>query len=230
MAPRPSDISPHPILCVVLDGRVLGAKPEAFARGLFEAGVDWIQLRDRSLPAKSLSERARALVIARDAANREDPKPGARRRVIVNRRIDVALSVGADGAHLGFDALAEVEARRLLSGGAAIGHSLHSLAEVELQAKRVIDGERYAHLAPIWDPISKKASRPALGLALLERACAAGLPIFAQGGIDTARAAEAVAAGAAGIAVTGTISRAQSPIAVAGQLRRALDGHFLPEG
>jgi thiamine-phosphate pyrophosphorylase len=229
MAPRPSDISPHPILCAVLDARALGPKPEAFARGLFEAGVDWIQLRDRSLSAESLLEQARRLVAARDEADREAPGAGTKRRVIVNRRVDIARAAGADGVHLGFDALTEGAVRELLSEDAVIGHSLHSLAEVESQAGLDLPGLRYGHLAPIWDPISKKASRPALGLDLLERACAFGLPILAQGGIDIARAAEVVAVGAAGVAVTGIISGASVPTDVARQLRCALDGHFRPE-
>jgi thiamine-phosphate diphosphorylase len=255
MARRPSS---RPILCAVLDAQALGAGPHAFARGLFESGVDWIQLRDRTLSAESLFRVARLLVEARGEANHGDPASkvgddddaGMRRRVIVNRRIDVARSAGADGAHLGFDALDEGEARRLLPADATIGCSLHSLAEVEAHANLAIGGQRYAHLAPIWDPISKKASRPPLGLDLLERACTFGLPILAQGGIDAARAAEAVAVGASGIAVTGILSGAGNPMAVARQLRqaldeqsgqerdqardrppgRSLDGHFLPEG
>ncbi len=117
----------------------------------------------------------------------------------------------------------------MLPGDATIGRSLHSLAEVEAHAKMELPGQRYVHLAPIWDPISKKASRSVLGLDELERACQFGLPVLAQGGIDAAHAAEAVDVGAAGIAVTGILSDASSPMAVARRLRCAIDGQFLPD-
>jgi len=227
-------LSKRPVLCAVLDAPALGATPYEYARGLFEAGVDWIQLRDRSLPGESLLRLTRLLVEARDEAIDDsrslrtvDSSPTeVKRRVIVNRRVDIAFSAGADGVHLGFDAMAEGDARQLLPENAIVGHSFHSPQEVESHAKPIAAENRYAHLAPIWDPISKKASRPALGLDLLAKACALGLPILAQGGIDEARAAEAVAAGVAGIAVTGTISGARNPTAVARQLRRALDQSF----
>jgi len=224
-------LSNRPILCAVLDAAALGARPEGFARELFASGVDWIQLRDRSLSGESMFRIARALVTARDESRSASHAPDSvattaklfsNRRVLVNRRVDIALATKADGAHLGFDALGEIDARRLLPEDVLLGSSLHRLEEIEARAGPA--GPSYAHLAPIWDPISKKASRPALGLDLLAKACGKGLPILAQGGIDEKRAAEVIRAGAAGIAVTGILSGARNPMAVAKQLRQALDG------
>ncbi len=219
MARPPS--SPSPILCAVLDGDALSRDPHGFAAALFAAGVDWIQLRDRRREANALLALAQALVAARDAA----PRAGA--RVIVNRRVDVALAAGADGVHLGFDALDARSADALAPGALSLGVSLHGLAELE--ALGAADGPvAYAHLAPIWSPRSKPAERPALGIGTLREAAGiaarAGLALLAQGGLDPARAAEAVAAGAAGIAVTGDVSQAGDPAAAVRALRRALDG------
>ena len=80
-------------------------------------------------------------------------------RVVVNRRLDVALAAGADGAHLGFDALDVGEARALLGADALVGVSCHSAGEVRAAAQ---SGADYAHLAPIFDPISKPTERPAI--------------------------------------------------------------------
>ena len=55
MARPPS--SDRPILCAVLDGAALGHGPRAFAAALFAAGVDWIQLRDRTLDTARLLAR-----------------------------------------------------------------------------------------------------------------------------------------------------------------------------
>ena len=218
MAPQSS--SADPILCAVLDAAALGADPGGVALALFQAGADWIQLRDRSLEANALLRLAGLVVEARDHARSTGRTP----RVLVNRRIDVARSVGADGVHLGFDALDPAVAASLLPEQALIGVSLHSIQEVESLASSTPGGPSfYAHLAPIWNPISKPASRPALGLDLLSRACGLGPRILAQGGLDPARAVQAIRAGASGIAVTGILGSAGNPIAAVQHLRDALD-------
>jgi thiamine-phosphate pyrophosphorylase len=226
MAPQSS--SSRPILCAVLDATALGKNPGDTARALFHAGVDWIQLRDRSLEADALQQLANALVGARDLARATAESPCL---VIVNRRIDIALSTGADGVHLGFDGLDATAAAVLLPENALIGVSLHSVREVEALAEKAPDNARlYAHLAPIWNPISKPATRPALGLDRLSRACSRGTRVLAQGGLDAAHAIQAIRAGAAGIAVSGILTGSGDPITAAGRLREALDGQNQPEG
>lgn len=236
--------SARPVLCAVLDGTDLGAAPRALARTLFEAGVDWIQLRDRSLEARPLAALARGLVEARDDVRRSTSDPERRAGgphaplVVVNKRVDVALAVLADGVHLGIDALEAVEVRRLWStvrgeGERApderrprIGASIHAPGELEaaIATQSRLD---YVHLAPIWNPRSKPAERPALGLeplaATARIAARSGLLVLAQGGLDVERAGECVAAGAAGIAVTGVVRQASDPRASAEALRLALD-------
>ena len=183
-------------------------------------GVDWLQLRDRSLSGRALL----AWVDAASAAARAAVGPGRRVAILVNRRIDVALAAGTDGVHLGFDALGPEEARALLGPGRLVGVSAHAPAELAAAAAA---GADYAHLAPIFAPFSKPAERPALGLEVLaEAARDAALPVLAQGGIDATRAAAAVRAGAAGVAVTGIVLGAPDPRAAARALREALDGAF----
>ena len=208
--------SERPILCAVLDGPALGPDPGDSARALFAAGVDWIQLRDRSLETIALLRLARSLVEARDAAS-PPPHP---RRVLVNRRLDIVLAAGANGAHLGFDAVDAATAAALLPADALLGASLHSVDEIR---SSLGSGLCYAHLAPIWDPLSKPASRPSLGLDALRQASGLGLLVLAQGGIDPDRAALAVEAGAAGVAVTGVLGRSGSPLDAVRRLREALD-------
>ena len=178
------------------------------------AGVDWLQLRDRTLEGAEYLAWAQLLV---------DAAPGA--CVIVNRRVDIALALGAAGVHLGFDALPASEAAALMPPGSAIGVSAHD--PEELRAARE-SGATYAHLAPIWPPISKPPStgpgRPPLGVAGLRAAAACGLPVLAQGGVTAARCGEVVDAGAAGVAVTGDILLADDPGGAAACLRAALDG------
>jgi thiamine-phosphate pyrophosphorylase len=178
--------------------------------------VDWVQIRERTLESGALLALAREISnTARDAAR------GRPVSVLVNRRVDIALAIEAGGVHLGFDAMTPGDASALLGPEAAIGRSLHDADEID---RAVRDGATYAHLAPIWAPRSKPATRPALGAAALGPACARGLPVLAQGGLSAERCAEAIAAGAAGVAVTGAILMAEDPGAATESLRRALDG------
>ena len=209
----------RPILCAVLDADALGRDAFARARAIFEAGVDWIQLRDRSLGDAALFGVTAQLVRARDELAR-DGDPSRPCRVIVNRRLDLVLASGADGAHLGFDALDAAAARALLGARSLLGASLHSVDEVASAADEPLD---YVHLAPIWSPISKPATRPALGLEVLARACRVGRPVLAQGGVDADRARQAIAAGAAGVAVTGILQAARDLRDTLRPLRESLD-------
>jgi thiamine-phosphate pyrophosphorylase len=212
-------LGPRAILCAVVDANALGAEPCSRARSFFDSGVDWIQLRDRSIDDHVLWRITRALVDARDAENQNPDSIGGK-RVIVNKRVDLVHAAGADGAHLGFDALPRERSRAFLGGDALLGVSLHSVEEVVNAATGAID---YCHLAPIWDPLSKPATRPALGLDTLAQACRSGLPVLAQGGIDPDHARAAIRVGAAGIAVTGTLQSTRNPSDAIRKLRESLD-------
>ncbi len=193
---------------------VAGAEvPAAAIAAAVAGGADWVQLRERALPASALLAWADEVAAAARAAGRAV-------KILVNRRVDVALATEADGVHLGFDAMAPGPARALLGAGRLVGVSAHAPGEL---AGAAAEGADYAHLAPIFAPFSKPPERPALGLAALGAARASGLPVLAQGGIDAARAAGAVRAGATGVAVTGAVLGAPDPRAAAAALRAALD-------
>jgi thiamine-phosphate diphosphorylase len=140
--------------------------------------------------------------------------------VLVNRHCDVALAAALDGVHLGFDAVPPVAARRLLGAGPLVGASTHAAGELDAEARAALS---YAQLAPIFEPLSKAASRAPLGPAALRAATASGLPVLAQGGIDASNAGACIHAGAAGVAVTGAILLAAEPAAAAAALRHSLD-------
>jgi thiamine-phosphate pyrophosphorylase len=108
------------------------------------------------VPDAALLRFTRSLTEARDAVRADVGTRGDRLRVIVNKRVDVALAAGADGVQLGFDALDVSEARALLGRRAALGRSLHSVAEVREETARNAPAD-YVHLAPIWNPNSKPA-------------------------------------------------------------------------
>ncbi len=206
-----------PILCLVTDRRLTRLPLEEVVAASVSGGVDWVQLRERDLDGRALFElAARVVAAARDAARRR----GGCVRVLINRRIDIALAVGADGVHLGFDAISIAQARALLGAERWISVAAHTPDKVRAAAAA---GANCAHLAPIFAPLSKPLERAPLGIAAIA-ACSGALPLLAQGGIDASNAAVVIRAGAAGVAVTGALLAALEPGAAARALRATLDG------
>lgn len=208
-----------PLLIFVTDRKISHLPFFEVVTQVLAAGVDWIQLRERDLDAQALCDLAEALQrLAREqdrGAATEKPT-----KILINRRLDVALALGTDGAHLGGNALNLREARSLLPTHFILGCAAHSLAEVQSAAA---SGADYVHLAPIFAPRSKATHAPPLGLSVLEAASHADIPVIAQGGITPENAGAAIAAGASGVAVTGEILLSIAPYEVCRALRRVLD-------
>jgi thiamine-phosphate pyrophosphorylase len=201
------------LLCLVTDRRSSRLPLVEAVAAAVSAGVDWVQIREKDLGGDALLALADGVAAAARRAN-----PAV--RVLVNRRIDVALAAALDGVHLGFDAAPPAAARRLLGPDRLLGVATHAPGEV---APDDLPQLSYAQLAPIFAPLSKPGGRPPLGPAALGSACAGPLPILAQGGIEASNAGACVRAGAAGVAVTGAILAAADPARAAAALRLALD-------
>jgi thiamine-phosphate pyrophosphorylase len=107
--------------------------------------------------------------------------------------------VGADGVHVGQGDLPPAEARRIVGDDAIVGVSTHSLAQLDAALREPVD---YVAIGPVYATASKANPDPVVGPDLVRRARAlADRPLVAIGGIEHARAAEVVAAGADGLAV-----------------------------
>lgn len=105
---------------------------------------------------------------------------------------------------------------------ALIGMSVHSPGEASILDPETVD---YAVAGPFAETASKPGYGPALGidgLAAIVRA--SPVPVIAIGGIDAANTADCLAAGAAGIAVMGSIMRAPDPAGEMARLVAALAG------
>ncbi len=146
-----------------------------------------VHLREKDLGGAALLALARELL------------PVCRARgalLLVNDRLDVAMAAGADGAHLPAAGIPPGEARRLLGPGALLGVSCHGVDDV---ARALAGGADYATFSPVWDTPSKRAYGAPVGLDALARAARLGLPLVALGGVEPGNAAQAFAAGAAGV-------------------------------
>ena len=154
------------------------------------AGVDWVQIREKDLPTRSL------LALAKSAAERA--RRQGHTQVMVNDRLDVALAAKAHGVHLGTRSMPVELVQRLAPRAFVVGVSCHSLEE-SLGAQTA--GADYILLGPIFATPSKLHYGPPLGLdKLREVTSQLTVPVFALGGITLDRAVLCLQNGAAGIA------------------------------
>lgn len=176
-----------------------GTEPQRRARLLDKiseaahAGVDYIQLREKDLPARELESLARqAVQLVR--------KSRSETRLLINSRTDVALAVQADGVHLRSNDISPADARMIWqktgrSSQPVIAASCHNLADV-VSAKNV--GADFVVFGPVFGKRDLKGNPT--GTDQLRDACGRRIPVFALGGITTENARLCVAAGACGIA------------------------------
>ena len=170
----------QPIVCYVTDRKSLNPAvaradtPQILEniRRAVEAGVDWLQIREKDLPARELLELARQAV--QMAAGRGGGNPGPA-RMIVNDRLDVALAAGAHGVHLGHESLAAGDVIRWCRAGNApadfaIGVSCHSLEEARESESAKAD---YIFWGPVFETPSKLQFGAPQGLVKLTEICRA---------------------------------------------------------
>ncbi|GCE15998.1 thiamine phosphate synthase [Tengunoibacter tsumagoiensis] len=168
------------------------------ARAALAGGATVIQLRDKYANTRDLVTEGLAL----RALTKEY---GA--LLIVNDRIDVALAIDADGAHVGQEDMPVGSARQLLGHERILGVSVGSLDEARLAVE---GGADYLGVGPIYATRAKADAGAPIGLALLrELAPLYTPPLIAIGGITAANTHEVRQAGAAGIAVITAIVNAE---------------------
>lgn len=197
----------RPCLMLVTDSALCGG-PEGLVEVLEEAvraGVDAVQLRERSLSDEELLSLAR----------RVREITAGRALFLVNGRRDVALAAGADGLHLP-EGLPSAERPR---PGFLLGRSVHSLGAA-LHAHA--EGMDYLVAGPVFDTRSHPGVRPAGPDLIREIAAAVPLPVLGIGGITADRVAAVMQAGAAGIAVISAVLAAPSPAEAVRGLRQGL--------
>jgi thiamine-phosphate pyrophosphorylase len=191
-------------ICLVTDRRRLvppGATDHEARRCLLtqirhavHAGVDLIQVRERDLEAAALAALVREVIAA---------ARGTATRVIVNDRLDIALTCGADGVHLRSDSMSVAAARELAPPPFMIGRSIHRIDELTTAR-----GADYLIAGTVFSSASKPGGHPLLGVEGLRAiARAASAPVLAIGGITMERLDAVAAAGASGVAAIGLFMR-----------------------
>ncbi len=157
---------------------------------LLDAGVDYVQVREKDLPARDLFRLLESTLGL--------PNPN-RTRILVNERLDVALAAGAHGVHLPSRSPSPARIRAIAPKGFLVGVSCHSAEEVE-QAER--EGADFAVFGPVFETASKRAYGPPQSLEEVQRATAGRrIPVLALGGITRENFRLCRCAGIAGISM-----------------------------
>jgi thiamine-phosphate pyrophosphorylase len=201
------------LLCYITDRSQFPGDEASRRRGLLEkideaaaCGIDYIQLREKDLPTRELE------ILAKQALERIRIE-NSRTALLINSRTDVAIAVGASGAHLRSNDVSPEEVGEVYKKHGAdvpfdsapgepvrekpfspiIGVSCHTPDEVAQAAAS------HATFA-VFGPVFGKNATPPAGVAALREACRHKIPVLALGGITLANADSCLQAGAAGIA------------------------------
>ncbi|MFP4482329.1 MAG: thiamine phosphate synthase [Thermovirgaceae bacterium] len=180
------------------------------ARLALEGGATAIQLRHKEASSRDLYDEAleyRKLCDIHGAL------------FIVNDRLDIALSAGADGVHLGAEDLPVAAARRLAPEGFLIGATARA-PEAAVEAEK--DGADYLGVGAAFPTESKKDTRVIGPEGLRKVVQAVSLPCVAIGGITVEAVPEILRTGASGVAVIGALVGASDIPTVAVTFRQAL--------
>jgi thiamine-phosphate pyrophosphorylase len=200
------------VLCYVTDRHTLQTPDPANSLAaltqkieeVVAGGIDWVQIREKDLPARELASLTRQAlgIAAKYCAKRSSPV-----RVLVNDRLDVAIAERADGVHLGERSLPVAKTKRLVESALRkqaidqsfiIGASCHSI-EAAKSAER--DGADYIFFGPVFATPSKARFGAPQGLDRLAQVCrAVTIPVVAIGGVTLDNAESCMVAGAVGIA------------------------------
>lgn len=175
------------------------------------AGVDIVQLRDKTASAEEI--RAAAAVF-RAAADRH----GA--LFVLNDDPGLAVEVDADGVHVGQDDPPPDQARAVVGGECLVGRSTHAVAEIDRAIQEDCD---YFAVGPVH-PTPTKEGRAAIGVEPLRHAAAVdgGRPWFVTGGMAPDTAPAVLDAGARRLVVVRALTEADDPAAVTARLARLL--------
>ena len=171
-----------------------------------EGGCRWIQLRMKD----ATDDEVRPIALAAQQMCRE-----AGATFIIDDRVELVRELHADGVHLGKNDMPIREARKILGPDFIIGGTANTFDDVKLHYESSAD---YIGCGPFRFTTTKQKLAPVLGLdgyrsiVSQMRAANINIPIVAIGGITEDDIPAILATGITGIALSGTVLRAENPV------------------
>jgi thiamine-phosphate pyrophosphorylase len=172
-----------------------------------EGGCRWIQLRMKD----ATDDEVRPIAIKAQQLCRQ-----YHATFIIDDRVALVRELGADGVHLGKNDMPIREARQLLGPDFIIGGTANTFEDAKAHYEASAD---YIGCGPFRFTITKKKLAPVLGLegyrSIIHqiREARIDIPVVAIGGITKADIPAILQTGITGIALSGTVLRADNPIA-----------------
>ena len=161
------------------------------AHALQDAGVRWLQYRDKQASDAEMVEKMRQLRAV---------FPAGEAVLLLNDRVALCAAAGADGVHIGQEDMPPAEARRILGRERLLGVSTHNVGQ--LRAALATGAPDYLAIGPVFATSSKDNPDPVVGLEGVKAARAlTRLPLVAIGGITGENGREVIEAGADAVAV-----------------------------
>lgn len=183
----------YSIYLVTDDGCLQGRALIDCVREALEGGVTLVQYRAKTASSAEMYAEALQLKALCDSFNVP---------LIINDRLDIAMTVGAAGVHLGQDDLPCAAARKILGEDYIIGVSAHNPAEAKAALQ---SGADYLGCGAVFGTATK-ADVQKLGTDGLAAICREkGLPVVGIGGVTADNYREVRAAGADGAAIVSGI-------------------------
>ena len=179
-----------------------------------EGGCRWIQLRMKDAPIEEIESMALNVYTLCRAY---------KATFIIDDHVELVRRGHADGGHLGKTDMPVADARRLLGKKYLIGGTANTFEDVRMHYEA---GADYIGCGPFRYTTTKKNLSPILGLEGYERIVRQmqeadiHLPIVAIGGITVEDIPEIIQTGVSGIALSGTVLRADNPVS---EMRRVIN-------
>lgn len=176
------------------------------ARMALEGGCRWIQLRMKEASVEEIE--AVALRV-------QELCRSYKATFIIDDHVELALKLKADGVHLGKNDMPIAQARQRLGSDFIIGGTANTFEDVKRHAQ---SGADYIGCGPFRYTTTKKNLSPILGLdgytsiVRQMKEAAIHLPIVAIGGITAEDIPLLLETGIDGIALSGTILKAEHPV------------------
>lgn len=176
----------YPITDILISGQSHAEQVEQLAAG----GATLIQLREKLASPREFYESAlQAMSVARALSV----------QIVINDRVDIAIAVKADGAHVGQTDLPPDRARALLGESRILGYSTHTLEQALAATSAPVD---YIAIGPVFQTRTKQRPDEVVGLEAVKVVRQhVTKPLVAIGGITLATARAVIEAGADSIAV-----------------------------
>lgn len=176
------------------------------ARMALEGGCRWIQLRMKDCPideVEAVGKEVKALCKKYEAI------------FIIDDYVELAQKLEADGVHVGKHDMPVRQVRQVLGEGFLIGGTANTFEDI---VQHYQGGADYIGCGPFRFTTTKQNLSPVLGLEgyarLMQQMEEAGihLPVVAIGGITRDDIPDIMRTGVHGIALSGTVLRADDPV------------------